>query len=75
MRHKTREYVVLQMAHAGPAKGDPKDCAQPILWALKEKVPTDVFIIYTDSESNQSTESPEEAIWRYRQEMGLPHTK
>lgn len=67
--------MVKKMAHTGPVKACLKDCAQPILWALKEKIATDVFIIYTDSETNLSAVSPDEAIWKYRQQMGLPRTK
>jgi len=47
------------------------DCAQPMLWATKHKVPADVFVIYTDSETWFGKIHPVEALTRYREEMGI----
>jgi 60 kDa SS-A/Ro ribonucleoprotein len=49
------------------------DCAQPMLYALDKKLKVDTFVIYTDSETwfNQ-TIHPAEALWKYRQETGIP---
>lgn len=47
------------------------DCSAPIVWALKEKVPVDVFITYTDSDTN-SGRHPMAALKEYRQKMGIP---
>jgi 60 kDa SS-A/Ro ribonucleoprotein len=47
------------------------DCAQPMLWALKKKVKTDVFVVYTDSETWFGQIHPVEALNRYRQETGI----
>lgn len=47
------------------------DCAAPMLWALKNKVQTDVFVVYTDSETWYGDIHPVEALARYRQETGI----
>jgi 60 kDa SS-A/Ro ribonucleoprotein len=47
------------------------DCALPMLWALKKKVKTDVFVVYTDSETWFGQIHPAEALKRYRQETGI----
>ncbi|MGB0972737.1 MAG: TROVE domain-containing protein [Mycobacterium sp.] len=45
------------------------DCAQPILWALENRVVTDVFVIYTDNETCHGRIHPFEALKRYRREV------
>ncbi|HEX9996297.1 MAG TPA: TROVE domain-containing protein [Abditibacterium sp.] len=47
------------------------DCALPMLWALKNKVKVDVFVVYTDSETWFGKIHPTEALTRYRQETGI----
>ncbi len=47
------------------------DCAQPMLWALKQKLKVDVFVVYTDSETWFGKIHPTEALTRYRQETGI----
>lgn len=47
------------------------DCALPMLWALKERVPVDTFVIYTDSETWFGNVHPAEALRRYREQMGI----
>src|SRR5262249_14333856 len=47
------------------------DCAQPMLWALKEKVAADVFVIYTDSETWAGKIHPVQALRQYRERTGL----
>jgi 60 kDa SS-A/Ro ribonucleoprotein len=48
------------------------DCAQPMLWALKNKVAADVFVIYTDCETWANPDcSPVAALRRYRDVMGI----
>ena len=51
------------------------DCAQPMLWALKNKKEFDVFIVYTDSETWYGEVHPFEAMKQYRKEMKLPNSK
>lgn len=48
------------------------DCSAPIVWATKNKIPVDVFVIYTDSETNQGN-SPHaaSALRTYRQKLGI----
>jgi 60 kDa SS-A/Ro ribonucleoprotein len=48
------------------------DCALPMLWAAKEKIPVDTFAIYTDSETWSGEIHPTQALRDYRQSMGIP---
>ena len=48
------------------------DCALPMVWALKNKVETDVFVVYTDSETWAGNIQPVQALRRYRDQMGIP---
>ena len=48
------------------------DCALPMLDALGKKIPVDVFVIFTDSETWAGPIHPAEALRKYRQEMGIP---
>ena len=48
------------------------DCALPMLDALAKKIPVDVFVILTDSETWAGPIHPTEALRKYRQEMGIP---
>jgi 60 kDa SS-A/Ro ribonucleoprotein len=47
------------------------DCALPMLWAADQKIPVDVFCIYTDNETWAGDVHPTEALERYRQKMGI----
>ena len=48
------------------------DCALPMLDALEKKIPVDVFVILTDSETWTGPIHPTEALRKYRQEMDIP---
>lgn len=48
------------------------DCAQPMLHALKHRIPVDTFVVYTDSETWFGSVHPAVALRDYRQKMGLP---
>ena len=48
------------------------DCALPMIWALKNKVETDVFVVYTDSETWAGNIQPVQALRQYRERMGIP---
>ena len=48
------------------------DCALPMLDALEKKIPVDVFVILTDSQTWAGPVHPTEALRKYRQEMGIP---
>lgn len=50
---------------------DGTDCALPMVWAAKNKVPTDVFVIYTDSETWYGKVHPAKALRDYREKMGI----
>ena len=47
------------------------DCALPMLWALKEKVAADIFVVYTDSETWFGDIHPVQALRQYRERMGI----
>jgi 60 kDa SS-A/Ro ribonucleoprotein len=47
------------------------DCSLPMIWALQNKVPVDVFVIYTDSETYAGKIQPVQALREYRQKMGI----
>lgn len=47
------------------------DCAQPMLWALKNKVEADVFVVYTDCETWAGSVSPSAALKQYRAATGI----
>lgn len=47
------------------------DCAQPMLHALKHKIPVDVFVTLTDSETWAGGIHPTQALRQYRERMGI----
>jgi 60 kDa SS-A/Ro ribonucleoprotein len=47
------------------------DCAQPMLWALHNKVEADVFVVYTDCETWAGKVSPSAALKQYRAATGI----
>ncbi len=47
------------------------DCALPMLDALREKIPVDVFCVLTDSETWAGKIHPIQALDRYRAQMGI----
>jgi len=52
------------------------DCSLPMRYAEKERIPIDVFVVYTDSETNNYGQpDPMAALRRYRGVMNLPESK
>ena len=47
------------------------DCALPMLYAAKERIPVDVFAVYTDSETWAGDIHPAQALRAYRETMGI----
>ena len=47
------------------------DCALPMLDALEKKIPVDVFVILTDSQTWAGPVHPTEALRQYRQATGI----
>jgi 60 kDa SS-A/Ro ribonucleoprotein len=47
------------------------DCALPMIWAAKQRVPVDLFCVYTDSETWAGAVHPVQALREYRQKMGI----
>lgn len=46
------------------------DCALPMLWAAKNKVEVDTFVVYTDNETWAGKVHPFQALAEYRRKMG-----
>lgn len=47
------------------------DCAQPMLYAIKNKLDVDVFVVYTDCETWAGAIHPSKALEQYRQVSGI----
>lgn len=47
------------------------DCALPMLYAMKNKIPVDTFVIYTDNETWFGSIHPFQALRKYRETMGI----
>jgi len=48
------------------------DCALPMVWAQRNKLDIDTFVIYTDSETWAGSVHPTQALRAYRQARGIP---
>lgn len=47
------------------------DCSLPMKDALKKKIPVDVFVVITDSETNPGFNHPAKVLSEYREKMGI----
>lgn len=47
------------------------DCAVPMIWAMKNNIPVDTFVIYTDNETWYGDKHPIVALKEYREKMGV----
>lgn len=47
------------------------DCSLPMVYAMKEKVPVDCFVVLTDNETWSGPIHPCQALVEYRQKMGI----
>ncbi len=47
------------------------DCSLPMKFAQQNKIPVDVFAVYTDNETWAGTPHPHQALQNYRQKMGI----
>lgn len=48
------------------------DCAMPMVWALKNKVEVDTFVVITDNETWDGDIKPTQALKKYRDATGIP---
>ena len=48
------------------------DCSVPINYAIKNKLPIDAFVIYTDNETWAGQNHPMQALKEYQQKLGIP---
>ena len=69
LRASERLEAVLKKVDRLPMGGT--DCALPMLWAAKHRVPIDTFVVYTDNETWFGQVHPAKALERYRQAMGI----
>lgn len=60
------------MAHTQARNFGGTDCALPMVWAAKNKVMADVFVVYTDNEPVYGDVHPVQALEEYRQKTGVP---
>jgi 60 kDa SS-A/Ro ribonucleoprotein len=68
VQRKDRLEKVLAKVDAMPMGGT--DCALPMVWAARERVEVDVFVVYTDNETWHGDVHPSVALKQYRQAMG-----
>lgn len=47
------------------------DCALPMIYAKEKKLPIDIFVVYTDSETWYGNIHPSQALRDYRETMGI----
>jgi len=59
------------MKHTQDAAFGGTDCALPMSWALKEKLPIDTFVVYTDNQTWFGDIHPAQALAAYRDKMGI----
>jgi len=60
---------VARMMHDLPAGGT--DCAQPMLYAAREQLEIDTFVIITDNETWEGDVHPVQALRAYREQSGI----
>lgn len=60
------------LRHTRNINGGGTDCAMPMTYALANKIPVDVFVVLTDSETWAGNIQPCQALNAYRQKMGIP---
>lgn len=61
---------VIEMSERAGWSWSGTDCAIPMLAAAQQKIPVDVFVIYTDNETHSGNTHPTQALEHYRQKMG-----
>jgi 60 kDa SS-A/Ro ribonucleoprotein len=59
------------IAKVANTRAGPTDCAIPMLWAGRNKIEVDTFVIYTDNETGFSQVTPAKALQAYRQATGI----
>ena len=67
---KTRLDDAVRAVSCLPARGT--DCALPMLYAAKNKIEVDAFVVYTDNETWFGDIHPSQALQQYRDKMGIP---
>ena len=67
-----RERLDDVLSRIGKLRFGGTDCALPMLEAIKQRWPVDLFVIYTDSETWAGWVHPAQALRQYRERMGIP---
>lgn len=67
-RKRRLDDVIKLLAKTG---GGGTDCAQPIRYALVNRIPVDAFVIVTDSETWAGDQHPASVVADYRRKMGI----
>ena len=70
--HMKLHEVEMEMSHVPMGS---TDCALPMVWAEEQKKDFDVFVVYTDNDTNSGSIHPSEAMKRYRLNRNLPNAK
>jgi hypothetical protein len=65
------EMTIQEAIRATSAPFGATDCALPMVTALRDRTPVDVFVVYTDSETYAPTVHPQVALEQYRKEMDI----
>ena len=52
-----------------------RNCANPVIWATENKKTVDVFVIFTDGDTSESSIHPREALKKYRDELSIPDAR
>jgi len=60
------------MAFTKKLKFGRTDCSLPMIGALEQRIPVDMFVIYTDNETYTGSMHPYQALQMYRNNMQIP---
>jgi 60 kDa SS-A/Ro ribonucleoprotein len=68
----SRKDTLKQAMHKANSTGwGGTNCAMPMLWAMKNKIQADGFVIYTDNDTHSGRVHPCVALEQYRQKIGI----
>lgn len=69
--HSQRLDDVLKKMRTGHSSWSRTDCAQPMLYAMKNNLEVDTFIVLTDNDTWSGAVHPHEALEQYRKQSGI----
>lgn len=56
----------------GSVRAGHTDCALPMRYAMQHNIPVELFVIYTDNDTNSRSMHPIQALKAYRKHTGIP---